>query len=450
MRVGNRSGDGGLGARRGAVALRTAGVVAALTCGAPEGQAQQAELGYAQQSVSVAPGGAFVGGFEVLANGNWALFDGTAVVELSPVDGSLVRTLFTPFQLAFGAFLVNSPDGTKLYFGDSNQSEIWEIDLATLHAAVVLNIKFPFDLAFDPQGRPFVSYALTFFGGSHVALCDFTNDTYDDVVDSPEASGPLVFDAAGDLYVCTPDASSFPPPPDASEVWRVAAADLDAAIGPGSYDVTQATLVGVVDGAYAMSRDEGGDLLLSDANYGTLVELDPATGAERLLATAGPFTAFLYARFVSGTHGVFEPWQPAAGGTLLAVRSDFFSVTEVTRVTPARPELMVDPAAPIPVGAFDFDVTGATPNGVGLLFVCNGSAPELTLDNRSWRAPLFFALDFVGLQVVPLLFDGAGAYHELLDNPGLAGLDLAAQLLTAASAAGPFYGTSEPLLVTLQ
>lgn len=430
-------------------AIEALGVVAALIGGSSAG-AQQAEPGYAQQSVSVAPGGAFVGGFEVLANGNWALFDGNAVVELSPQDGSLVRTLFTPFSFAFGAFLANSPDGTKLYFGDSNNNEIWEIDLATLKAGVVLTIKFPYDLAFDPQGRPYVSYAFSLVGGSHVALCDFANDSYDDVVDSPAASGPLVFDANGDLYCCTPDSSSFPPPPDASEVWRIAAADLAAAIGPSSFDVTQGTLLGVVDGAYAMALDEGGDLLLSDANYGTLVELDPANGNERLLATAGPFTAFLYARYEPATHGEFEPWQPAEGGALLAVRSDFFSLTEVTRVTPARPQLAVDPASPLPIGSFDLDVTGATPNGVALLFVCDGVAPEFTVRNRAWKAPLFFALDFVGLQAVPLLLDGEGAYHEQLDNPGLAGLDLAAQVVTAASPAGPFHGTSEPLVVTLQ
>ncbi|MBL8843460.1 MAG: hypothetical protein JNL90_18210 [Planctomycetes bacterium] len=441
----------GIGRRRSGAprAIGALGAVAALLCSS-SAYAQQAEPGYAQQSVSVAPGGAFVGGFERLANGNWALFDGNAVVELSPQDGSFVRTLFTPPSFAFGAFLVNSPDGTKLYFGDSNNNEIWEIDLATLHAGVVLTIKFPYDLAFDPQGRPYVSYAFSLVGGSHVALCDFANDSYDDVVDSPAASGPLVFDPNGDLYCCTPDSSSFPPPLDASEVWRVAAADLAAAIGPSSFDITQGTLLGVVDGAYAMALDEGGDLLLSDANQGTLVELDPTDGSERLLATAGPFTAFLYARYEPATHGTFEPWQPAEGGALLAVRSDFFSLTEVTRVTPARPHLSVNPASPIPVGSFDLDVTGATPNGVALLFVCNGVAPELTVRHRTWKAPLFFALDFAGLQVVPLLLDGDGAYHEPLDNPGLAGLDLAAQLLTADSVAGPFRGTSEPLVVTLQ
>ncbi len=435
---------------RGIVMGRAAPLLCAVAM-APPVVAQSAELGFAQHGVVVAPGGAFVGGFEVLANGNWALFDGSAVVELSPQDGSLIRTLFTPPNFAFGAFLTRSPDGSKLYFGDSNQSEIWAIDLATLNAGVVLNIKFPFDLAFDPQGRAFVSYALSFFRGSHVALCDFGNDSYDDVVASPEASGPLAFDAAGNLYCCTPDASSFPPPPGASEVWRVDAADLASAIGPGEFDVTQATLLGVVDGAYGLALDDGGDVLISDANYGTLVSLDPATGAQTLLAQAGAFTSFLYLRWQPGARGAFEPWQPAEGGTLLAIRSDFFSLNEMTIVTPQRPQLVVNPPSPIAVGPFDFDVVGATPNGVGLLYVSNGlAASELTLRNRTWPAPLFFALDFVGLNTFPLFFDGLGAYHEVLDNPGLAGLDLAAQLLTAETFAGPFYGTSEAIVVTLQ
>ncbi|MBM4016327.1 MAG: hypothetical protein FJ293_15365 [Planctomycetes bacterium] len=434
---------GRAGVARGAAAL----LAVAASAGALAGQS--VEAGFAATEWSVAPGG-FVGGFERLANGNFALFDGTAVQELSAVDGQVVQTLFTPPSFVFGAFLRRSPDGAKLYFGESSHHEIWEIDLATLQAQVVLTVTFPFDLAFAPTGQAYVTWSPGFFQGSHIALCDFVDGTLDDVVDSPEASGPLWFDAAGDLWTALPDFSSFPPKPDATELIRVAAADLASGIGPGAYDATQAPVIAQLDGAYALVVDDGGDVIVSDATYGTLLSIDPATGAERRLGEAGGFDSFLYLALADTAHGTFEPWQPADAGTVFAIRSDFWSYNALMAIHPARPQIATTPPTPIPPGPFDLAITGGTPGGAGLLFVCAGTASEIALRNRKWPAPLFFDLDFVHLQAFTLLLDGNGEFHETLDNPGLAGLSLAAQFVTGASLAGPFFGTSAAIVVTLQ
>jgi hypothetical protein len=428
-----------------AVACATA---AALARGAA---AQVADPGYGLEELTIAPGSAFLGGFEVLANGNWALYDGTSVVELSSVDGSFVRSLFTPQGFTFGAFLTRSPDGATLYFGDSSANQIWAIDLASLQALPVLQVNFPFDLAFDPQGRAFVTWSPGFFQGSHVSLCDFANGTLDDVVDSPEASGPLAFDADGNLWTALPDFSSFPPLADATELIQIAKSDLDAAVGPTSYDALLAPVHAQLDGAYGIALDDAGDIVVSDSNYGTLIEVDLQTGAERQLAFAGARVGFLFLRFVDGAHGVLEPWQPADGGELLAIRSDFFSLNSLDRVHAARPELSLSTGPVVPPGLFDLDVTGATQNGLGLLFLSDGLATgELELRNRTWPAPLFFDLDFVNVQLLPIVLDVDGAYHETLDNPGLGGVTIAAQLLTAGALSGPWYGTSNALSVTLQ
>lgn len=423
---------------------------AAVPAAAPAA-AQQGAPGFAVEGVGIAPAGAILGGFELLPGGSYAVFDGTSIVEVDPGDGSVVRTLFTPPTPVFGAFLTLAPSGASLFFGESSRYEIWEIDLATLQAEVRLMVPLPFDLAFDPQGRPFVSYATSFFNGSHVALVDFENGTWDDVVDSPDPSGPIVFDAAGDLYAATPDVSSWPPPPGSTEVWRVAAADVEAALGAGSFDVTTGTLLTTLDGVYGFALDAAGDLLASDPNAGVLVEIDPASGAKTLLAEAGAFTSFLQVRHVAGARGAYEPWQPGEAGTTHVVRSDFFSLNEVTRVAPARPGLATSVASPIPVGPFDLEATGGPAAGFALLFVCDGLlGGEFELRNRTAPAPLFFALDFVNTNAFPLLLDGNGEWRETLDNPGLGGLDLAAQLLVGATPAGPFFGTSEALAVTLQ
>src|SRR5262249_14649489 len=132
-RVRRRDGALRRGARRGGCAMRSSRflVLAALAAAAlaRASRAQTVEPGYGFDSVQVAPGGAFVGGFEILGNGDYAVFDGTSVVEESPLDGSLIRTLFTPSQSVFGAFLTLSPDGATLYFGESTYGKIYAVDV---------------------------------------------------------------------------------------------------------------------------------------------------------------------------------------------------------------------------------------------------------------------------------------------------------------------------------
>jgi len=445
-----------------------AAFAALIVGGAPSSAAAQTTSpGFTLDELSIAPPGAFIGGFEVLPNGNYALFDGAAVVELSSADGSQVRTLFTPASFVFGAFLTLSPDGKKLYFGESSNGYVHEIDLATLSSTIVLDTVYPYDLAFDPQGRPFLSYALGFFSGSYVALCDFTNGTLDDVIVSPDASGPLAFDAAGNLYFATPDLSSYPPPPDGTEVLRFDPGDVTAGIGPATIGVNQGELLGLVDGAAYLALDESGDVLVSDPNSGVLVELDPLTLDERVVAQAGPYVSFLYLRESRGARGAFEPWQPADAGELLAIRSDFFSLNGLTRVRPQRPTLTTNPASSIPPGRYEVAVTGAVPSGLGLLLVTGGIASsERELKNRTWPAPLFIGLDFTGGVSVSLFStDPAGEWRELLNNPGSGGITLAAQVVVGPGPSdpsgarpgfarprslGPLFGTSAPLQVILQ
>ena len=416
-------------------------------------RAQNAWPGYGLDEVAL-PATGPIGGLELLPDGNYAVFDSVSVVELSALDGSLVQTIYTPGSPVFGAFLTLSPDGSKLYFGESSDGKVYEIDLANGNAArEVLDTVFPYDLAFDPQGRPFLSYSLSFTGGSFVALCDFTNGTLDDVITSSYASGPLAFDSDGNLYTATPDTSSFPPPLDATEVLRFAAADLDQGIGDGTIGTDLGEVLGQVDGAAGIALDESGDVLVTDPNYGVIVDLDATTLAESIVADAGrPFAGFVYARFVPGRRGAFEPYQPSEAGTLLAVRSDFWTFNGLTRVHPARPQLATRPASPIPAGPFDFDVTGAVPDGFGLMLITDAASDDETpLRNRTWPAPLFLGLDLsTGLRVVPVTTDSLGELHESVLNVGFGGVTLAFQLVVAAGAAGPLYGTSPALEIVLE
>jgi len=117
---------------------------------APPIPAQVPEPGFSSSSYTLAPGGAFVGGLESLANGNLVVYDGAAVVEIARADGSFVRTIFTPPGAPFGAFLRLAPDLNRLYFGESSSGYVWELDLAGGTANIVASLVFPYDLVFDP------------------------------------------------------------------------------------------------------------------------------------------------------------------------------------------------------------------------------------------------------------------------------------------------------------
>lgn len=430
-----------------------AALLAAAPALAPSAAGQVADPGFAASSITVAPPGAFVGGLDLLPNGDLLVYDGTSLVELAPADGSLVRTVWTPGNALYGAFVRLSPDGLSVYFGESSSGNIWQIDLASGLGQPVANCVFPYDFAFDPKGRAFVSYATGFFVGSHVALVDLTSGALDDVFDSPDPSGPIVFDAAGDLFTATTDVSSFPPPPGSTTVYRLSASDVEGAIGPSVLTPADGTNLGTLDGASFMVLDEAEDLIVTDPNGGRVVQITPSNLKQEEIAVADPGGYLTYASFVRGTRGAYEPWQPAEAGTLLVAESDFVSTNLVTSITPSRATLTTTPASPVPVGPFTLAVAGAAPNGFGFLLVAPAgvTGQEVALHNRSWPAPLWFGLDpSAGLMLFPVAFDGAGGFQAGASNPGVGDVTIGLQLVVGASAAGPFYGTSEALALELQ
>jgi hypothetical protein len=411
----------------------------------------QVSPGYQTHTHTLAPAGQFVGGFDVLPRGgNAVIFDGSAVVEVDRA-GAVQRTLYTPPTPVFGAFVHVHPDGTRLYFGESSLGDVVEIDLATLRARTVLSTgAFPFDLAFDPAGRAFLAWSPGFGLGSVISHVDLATGLLDDVFQTIEASGPLVFDAAGDLLFVLPDTSNFPPPPDASPLLRLTAAQLRGALGRGALTESDATLVALLDGAYGMALDESGDLFVTDSNYGTLVEVAPATGAEQLVYQAGAFLSLSYLRFVPGQHagrpGAFAPYQPAGSGRLAMLETDFFSFNDLRAVTPLRPELATRPASPVPVGRYTLELTHGVPSGLALVVLGAGVIdPEIAL-GRS--VPLYFGLDLRGrVGLFPLLADAAGGFSLSLFNPGIPA-SFALQVFVGGRHAG-LLGSSNPLAIEL-
>jgi len=419
---------------------------------APPIPAQVPDPGFSSSTYTLAPGGAFVGGLESLANGDLVVYDGTSVVEIARADGSFVRTIFTPPGAPFGAFLRLAPDQNRLYFGESSSGNVWELDLAGGNSNIVASLGFPYDLAFDPQGNPFVSYATNFNGGSHVAAIDFTTGIPDDVVDFADPSGPIAFDAAGNLFTATTHVPGWPPPPDAATLWFYDAAEIAGALGASVLTEADGTVLGHLDGASSLVLDEKEDLIVTDPNGGRAVQVTPATGRKETIALADPFSFLGYVVFAKGTRGAFEPWQPEEAGTLLVTETDFFSFNVLATIAPRRPPVASTPASPIPVGPFDLDAEGE-PNGFGLLLLAPAgiTGSEIELANHAGNGPLFFGLDLSsGLLVFPLAFDANGAFHASANNPGLGGAAVGVQVAVGPSGPGALLGTSAPTLLTFQ
>jgi len=419
---------------------------------APPSPAQVPDPGFSSSSYTIAPGGAFEGGLESLANGDLVVYDGKSVVEIARADGSFVQTIFTPPGAPFGAFLRLAPDQNRLYFGESSSGYIWEIDLAGGIANIVASLGFPYDLAFDPQGNPYVSYATGFSNGSHIAAIDFSTGIPDDVVDFADPSGPIVFDAAGNLYTGSTHVPMWPPPPGAATLYRFAAADVAGALGPSVLTVADGTVLGTMDGASSMALDEKEDLIVTDPNGGLAVQVTPATGRQSVIARADPFSFLGYVLFQRGTRGAFEPWQPEEAGTLLMTETDFFSFNVLATVAPRRPPLSTTPASPVPAGPFAFEADGE-PGGFGLLLIAPAgiTASEFEFANHAGNAPLFFGLDLsAGLIVLPLVFDGNGKFVANATNPGLAGASVGMQVAVGPAVPGALLGTSAPALLTFQ
>ena len=426
------------------MSVTTLGILASLCT------AQSVHEGFEFQTAALAPAGSFVGGFDVLPNGNWVLFDGADVVEFDPATGHNVRTIFSPPGFVFGAFVELDPSRSLIYFGESSSGAVHEIDVVSGASRVVVNVAFPFDLAFDPAGRAFLQWSAGFGLGSQIDLLDLGTGALDPIFTTAEASGPVLFDEVGQLFTVRPDTSAFPPPADTSVLLRFSASQVEGAVGPGHLVEADGQVLALLDGGFDLACDASGDLFVSDSNLGTVTEWDGETGVEQVLFTSS--NAVGYLRHVGGHFqghaGTFERYQPESSAALFVSETDFFSLNDFHQINPRRAVLTAVPGPVVPVGPFEVSITQAVPSGMGLMLVGVGvdSGPALTLPNRSWPAPLFLELDLSGgLRLQPFTTDAGGARTLLAVNPGVGGVTLGLQAVVGSVSSAALFATSSPL-----
>lgn len=410
----------------------TAGIASILFLGlSVAGAGQLEQEGYTTAAVTIGAPGAFVGGFDVLPDQDFAVFDGTEVAAIDAATGSKIKTLFTPPAPVFGSFIRVAPDQQHFYFGESSSGVIYEVPVDGGAGRPVTSIAFNFDLEFDPSGRAFVSAASGAFGENYVHLVDIASGQVDEIAHVPSFSGPISFDPQGNLYLGQPD-DHFPPRAGFSRVMWFTKAQVDSAIGPGSLGENDAqTWVDQLDAIYDMDFDSDGDLLITDSWNGTLTEVTAVTRDRVPLLSGGGTGVFTFARFARGTKGLFEPFQPDEADHVVAVEAPFSGASLATTVRPLRATIATQPASPIPPGAFTLSVSNGPRNGLGLMLLADQLiVPELPINVDG--IPLYIGFDPATFRLlVPFAFDGAGGYSATSTNPGLGGVSIAAQAIVA-------------------
>ncbi|MFG0319308.1 MAG: hypothetical protein ACF8XB_18705 [Planctomycetota bacterium JB042] len=374
------------------------------------------DAGYSVHAVPAAPAGAFPGGLDVLPNGHVAVFDGQAIVELDPSTGAVVQTLYTPPASVFGSFVRTDPTGTFLLFGESSAGTITRVPLDGSPTSVVATIAFNNDCAFDAVGAAYVSASPSFVT-TQVYRVDLGSGGTDLILDMPGPSGPIAFDATNALYYADAD-PSFPPTAGAQSVFRFSSAKLVAATGPAHLTAADgAPFVTGLTSVPDLAFDGRGDLLLADD--GELREYDAGGNPKRTVGAEAPFHAITALAFAAGAgDATYDAFQPADGGTLFALSSDFFSFNDLNVVEPAPATLAITPANPIPAGPLSLDVADAPANGMALLLVATQPLPS-NVTVHAGLVPLSVGVDLgtlLGAVFLPL--DAQGALTLPASNPG--------------------------------
>lgn len=372
-----------------------------------------------QSALAVDPGGAV----RELTDGRLVTFDGR-FVDLWAPDGTHLALLADLGATNFvGAFAV-APSDDFAVVGESTNGDVFRVELDGSGATLLANLFFNYDAAFAPSGDLYVSAATGGFGtGNDVVRVDPATGATTTILHVEGPSGPIAFDALGNLFYAT-QSNDFPAPAGATDVLLFQAADIAAPTSALS-EADGFLYAGGFDGASSMVCDRATSrVYLAETNFSNGVNrVRQALGSAAqspILAEGQPFEWISVAQFLAGSGpALFSAFQPEGGGRLVYGRTDFASLDERRTLTPARASLTVGGPGVGGAGNFSLELAGLDPDG-SLLLVWGPTAlvgPELAV---GVLPPLFTGLDLGTLELFPFQFgvDGAGAASITLYNPG--------------------------------
>lgn len=349
-------------------------------------------------------------GLAVSPEGDPIVYEG-GEIRVYRSEGPVVLERFDP--PVFGSFLVVSPDGASVVFGEGSEGNIYSVPLSGGGRTRMDNLPFAYDLAFDGTGRGYIS-VLRNNPANEIVLLDADPDNVKTVIAHiPGLSGPVTFDDLGNLYYGTADFSGDPL---RQSVHRFTGEQLESALTGEPLDFSQGeVLLTDMEGFFHLRWHEG-KLYFTDLGFssgvGTVQVIDPALNFSvsifASIPSAGVVVSPSFLAFRPGTR-TFEPGSGTSGGSLLVAYSDFTTNSSVAEVTPelwfVRGEVNGD-------GRVDIGDAIAL---IGFLFV-GGSAPtppeagDVNDDDSTDLADSVYLLDFLfrGHPAPPAPFPDSG------------------------------------------
>jgi hypothetical protein len=401
-------------------------------------------------------------GLDLLPGGGIVSFDGQRIVEIAPGTGQIRQTLHTLSAPVFAADLTVGPSQQRLFYCESSHGGVHMLELGNLQSRQITTLGGCYELGFHPQEGErylYVSALPGFTGDAKIFRVDIWSGQAKVVAQAPGYSGPFRFDAQGGLYFA-PAPTSFGKPKLAKILYwdatQVRSAIQGAALDPSSARVFAEEL----DSVYDFVVDGEGTVYGADASFGysSLFELRAAGGkgahAGLVVSSGMTFSQLLFVP----ARTPFERF--GAGGSILALSSDYSGRDELVTLSPARPQLSALPSSTPPANSqLSLQLQGAPVSKPLLWLIGSGLVPERALLPLGVRGLLFPQLAIV--PTAPLLWapgrsDAQGRATLLLSMPNASGLRFTVQALCGpvdplpgGEAASPWV-TSTPAQITVR
>jgi hypothetical protein len=381
----------------------------------------------------------------VLSPDETVYFEGRDLVYAGPTRVVLLH-FASP---VFASFTVRLDAGTLL-FGESSTHSVWSVPLPGGGMPRQL-ATVPFNYSAAAYGNTHALISAQRSGGTEndVVALDLSTGAIDVIAVVPGFSGPVVLDAAGNLYYATAAATA--------DVVRFPAARVRGAFGPGHLTLADAEVVARgLPAAATLALDGDQDLFVGDWATPSVIELSdvdrPQPRRTTLVDMRGTDWSPGALQFVAGRSAhVFEAFQPESGGQLVVHEATLAGASRLRELSPARAAASVQPGTPVPSGPFALLLAGGAKNGVGLLALQIARSPlESPVALPGFEAPLPWADALLQpAAVLPVALDAAGAAGFRAFNPGLApAVPLVCQF-AFLDAAGIKVGSSAPLPLAL-
>jgi hypothetical protein len=351
----------------------------------------------AEHTIPNPPSTTFIGGATWDPTGpDLYYWDGTNIRRFVTSTNTPAATPLFTVPVAFGPYVdvmkFDPSTPSDLIVSDSGAFKLYRLrrsglDTLASQSSGIVNL-YIYDLAFDSQGRLLASAvdATTFAPG--IYLIDPVTLSERALIDlslfNMNGSGPITFDAAGNLYSAAPPSFGSSTP---GELLRFDRATIDAAIaglsptpGPAPLNETDGTLViSALDGFFGMARmafltEDGQEFLYYSISNGTSLRRANLTMRQDALFLAGAAPVAGLSNFNSALalrSGDYAPFSGGAGriGVVVGAQNSSFAVVN-------HAITLIDPSAP-PAGVASVAITQAPS------FIRNGVPFDVTVEVRN-------------------------------------------------------------------